>query len=349
MVNQGIGERLDNFDVAQFFAIFLVVWGHVIHQSCMLKNPLDVFICQTIYTFHMPLFMGLCGFFFHKSIAKFDSIDDYIHCKLKRRLISLVLPMLSFGFVKTILSGNYSMMNYLLQAKGIWFLGVLAINTVAVLCILKCKSNPKAHNLYLYGLFVISIVLQAILYTGSGVFMFVFFCAGFFASKNSCDIKTSNKLLLTAVIAYVIFDIAYNNMPGGRSPFIINFVRYSLPNLIMLDCVKMILGFLGSYIFLSVIRKIDWENTNIYQYVLLRGRYTLDIYLLNIIVLEIFLVGLYKKIVSIYQVNIFYEYGFLWDLLSTFVISVLITELLFKIGQAMRKNRIIRAVFFATK
>ena len=112
--------------------------------------------------------------------------------------------------------------------------------------------------------------------------MFVFFCVGFFASKNSCDIKTSNKLLLTAVIAYVIFDIAYNNMPCGRSPFIINFVRYSLPNLIMLDCVKMILGFLGSYIFFSVIRKIDWKNKNIYQYILLRGRYTLDIYLLYI-------------------------------------------------------------------
>ena len=117
----------------------------------------------------------------------------------------------------------------------------------------------------------------------------------------------------------------------------------------MLDCVKTILGFLGSYIFLSVIRKIDWRNTNVYQYILLRGRYTLDIYLLNIVVLERFLGGLYRKFVSIYQVNIFYEYGFLWEVLSTFVVSVLITELLFKIGQAMRKNRIIRAVFFATK
>ena len=91
MVNQGIGERLDNFDVAKFLAIFLVVWGHVVQQSCMLKNPFDDFICQTIYTFHMPLFMGLCGFFFHKSIAKLKDYENKLQLlKTKDKLLSKI-------------------------------------------------------------------------------------------------------------------------------------------------------------------------------------------------------------------------------------------------------------------
>ena len=351
MLNQVNNERIDYFDVIKFLAIFLVVWGHVVQHSCMLKNPFEDFICQTIYTFHMPLFMGLCGFFFYKSVAKFDNIDDYIRCKLKERLISLIIPMLTFGFVKMILSGNYNIVNYLLQTKAIWFLGVLAINTIAVLCILKakCNSNTKFHKFYLYGLFAMTILFQAILYTGNGVFMFVFFCMGFFASKNCCDIKPNNKLLFISVITYVVCYVGYNNLPGGLGSFSLNFVRYSLPNLIMLDFVKTLLGLSGSYIFLCITRNINWGGTGVYKYFLLRGKYTLDIYLLNIIILEIILGRIYRNIVNIYNVNIFYEYGFLWELFSTFIIAVLITEVLFQIGQVMRKNTYIRAIFFAAK
>lgn len=347
MDNSAQVKRISYFDVAKFLAIFLVVWGHVVQQSCMLKNPFNDYVYQTIYTFHMPLFMGLCGFFFHKSVAKFYNIDNYIFCKLKSRLVSLVVPMMAFGFIKMVLLGNYGIMNYLLQVKGIWFLGALALNTIAVLCALKYKSS-KRTKCYPLALLAITIASLAVLYKGMGVFMLIFFFAGFLASKYGFNVASNNKHLIISCIAFVVFDVAYNMLPGGVGSFSLNFIKYSLRDLVLLDCVKTILGFLGSYIFLTILSKIKWADS-IYQYMLLRGRYTLDIYLLNIVILEIILGTAYRKLVSMYHVNAFYEYGLLWEVFSTFIVAVLITEMLFQIGQAMRKSAYIRAIFFAAK
>lgn len=61
-------KRNEFLDIVKFVAIFLVLWGHVVQQtySAGKIDPnayLDIIYC-VIYTVHMPLFMGLCGYFF---------------------------------------------------------------------------------------------------------------------------------------------------------------------------------------------------------------------------------------------------------------------------------------------
>ncbi|MBR2214347.1 MAG: hypothetical protein IJ849_01155, partial [Selenomonadaceae bacterium] len=62
--------RNSYMDIVKYVAIFCVLWGHIVQQTCMLQNPQVDYVYRAIYTFHMPLFMGICGYFFAKSGVK---------------------------------------------------------------------------------------------------------------------------------------------------------------------------------------------------------------------------------------------------------------------------------------
>ena len=55
-------ERIKYLDYLKAFAIYLVVYGHLLcdYADEQASSP----VCITIYSFHMALFMSLSGFFF---------------------------------------------------------------------------------------------------------------------------------------------------------------------------------------------------------------------------------------------------------------------------------------------
>ena len=64
-----MGKRIEYLDFLKFFAIFSVLLGHSTEQisaDLFWDHPLWEFI----YSYHMPLFMFLCGFFFRSSLKK---------------------------------------------------------------------------------------------------------------------------------------------------------------------------------------------------------------------------------------------------------------------------------------
>ena len=64
-----MGKRIEYLDFLKFFAIFSVLVGHSTEQmsaNLFWDHPLWEFI----YSYHMPLFMFLCGFFFRSSLKK---------------------------------------------------------------------------------------------------------------------------------------------------------------------------------------------------------------------------------------------------------------------------------------
>ena len=57
-----MGKRIEYLDFLKFFAIFSVLLGHSTEQisaDLFWDHPL----WESIYSYHMPLFMFLCGFF----------------------------------------------------------------------------------------------------------------------------------------------------------------------------------------------------------------------------------------------------------------------------------------------
>lgn len=62
-------NRLVYIDVAKCFAIFLVVWGHVIQnygESSLINKTINEYF---ILTFHMPLFAIISGMFYKNTIT----------------------------------------------------------------------------------------------------------------------------------------------------------------------------------------------------------------------------------------------------------------------------------------
>ena len=64
-------KRILYFDALKFFAIWLVVLGHYLQEiDC---GSVGSYTNQVIYTFHMPLFIMISGFF----AQKFNNQENY--------------------------------------------------------------------------------------------------------------------------------------------------------------------------------------------------------------------------------------------------------------------------------
>lgn len=81
-------ERNVAFDAAKALAILLVLWGHTI-QYCGHPTMTKGTVYTLIYTFHMPLFMMVAGFFSKSSLTlKFASF-------FKKNITHLLLPVIT--------------------------------------------------------------------------------------------------------------------------------------------------------------------------------------------------------------------------------------------------------------
>lgn len=81
--------RILYIDILKLFTIYLVLWGHSIQhfQPYCEKS----YIFQTIYAFHMPLFMMLSGYFASSSMRL--GFRDFFTKKFRQ----LLLPCLSWA------------------------------------------------------------------------------------------------------------------------------------------------------------------------------------------------------------------------------------------------------------
>lgn len=90
-------ERLGYIDLLKFFAIACVILGHCTEQitgNDFWTNPIWSFI----YSFHMPLFMMLCGYFFGSSLKL--SFAAMLRKKSVQLLVpSLTMTVILYGFI----------------------------------------------------------------------------------------------------------------------------------------------------------------------------------------------------------------------------------------------------------
>lgn len=106
-----VKNRDKSMDALKLFAIFLVLWGHAVQQfTCGGGAGSGNMVFRAIYAFHMPLFMGIVGYF-GASLSKL-SFKDFITKKFRQ----LILPALSFGIL-------YSLVIKLGIGEGRWLSG----------------------------------------------------------------------------------------------------------------------------------------------------------------------------------------------------------------------------------
>lgn len=127
-------ERILYWDVIKAFAIFLVVWGHCLQYLQLdTENCWNSYTCGFIYSFHMPLFMMVSGYFARSIYNK--SFSD----NLKNKSLQILLPSISTYIVVGLLLIylRHEPWEYGLEKLGIncftsyWFLKALYILYIA--------------------------------------------------------------------------------------------------------------------------------------------------------------------------------------------------------------------------
>jgi len=95
--------RILVIDIARFYAMALVYYGHFIERIMLLKNPAAASQYKFIYSFHMLLFFVLAGY-----VAKESDIEFGFGKYLKHRSMSRLLPFLFFTAIFMILPVFFS-------------------------------------------------------------------------------------------------------------------------------------------------------------------------------------------------------------------------------------------------
>lgn len=95
--------RILAIDVARFYAMALVYYGHFIERIMLLKNPAAAAQYKFIYSFHLLLFFILAGY-----VARESDIESGFGKYLKQRFVSRLLPFIFFTAIFMVLPVFFS-------------------------------------------------------------------------------------------------------------------------------------------------------------------------------------------------------------------------------------------------
>lgn len=335
-----ITKRIDALDLLKAFAIFLVVWGHVL-QHCLSSNYIDEPVYRFIYSFHMPLFMILAGFFSRGSLNL--DFGQLLYKKGKE----LILPCITWGGViyLLILASHYlsgkgnefsviGLLKYLLE--DYWFLKSLFLSYLIAWCCLRLNNR---------WFFILGILLVQFFNHFSMPIMFPCFIVGYYLKevidnpnllrfKNAALMVFILLLLYSLVINKQIYDGEYESclIDGG-------FIGYA--KIALLRIYRLILGISGSLFIIIIARKhfgdVSAQSSKVIGYVCNIGRNSLGIYLIHTLLVS-YIMAKYIKFDSIDPL--------FFNVIVVPIITAIIIFFSMFVITILSRNRCLRVAFF---
>ncbi len=160
-MNAAISKRIEHLDIARGIGILLVVLGHNDFEA------LSPFGQQFIYSFHMPLFFFLSGYFINTSISFLDYFKKRFHSVLKPYLFTIFLiyfALVSFEKISfqtaigRIVKSLYGS-GYYIDWVQLWFLPHLF--AVSLYAFIFIKLVSKLHNRWItWGILLATLVMS---------------------------------------------------------------------------------------------------------------------------------------------------------------------------------------------
>ncbi len=289
------GERLISADLLKLFAIFLVLWGHCLQQfleNSVLENSVYVFI----YSFHMPLFMVLSGYFSFSSLQlKFCDV-------LLKKARQLLLPFLSwslFIFALRMFLGNMlpeyfpiiSPGNAFVGAFGnFWFLKSLFFCYMLAWC--GKNSRLSARSWVLLTLFF----SQFFPWYNVKVMYPCFLFGLAMRYYSHFIVRHRFTILLFSLSLFILMSCFWNGdflKPADLVGAVRNCDIQSIAFLLYVRIYRVLIGISASLslyiIFTSLFDGKHFARSRILCNAAKSGRFTLGIYILQVVVLEIIL------------------------------------------------------------
>lgn len=324
------------FDIIKGLAIFLMVCGHsIMHLSSeqYSQNILFVFI----YSFHMPLFMLVSGFFAARSLElPFNSL-------LTKKFWQLIYPTLSFGIIFLII--DLIFWDSLTSEKiynvifGIWFLKSCFL---CFLVLFLCLKLTGRH--IILGCVVALIVSQGLPFYKL-TYMLPFFIFGFLLSRNKERIyeNTGIKFIVYTIVFAGVF-LWYKNNSLNEFPLMeVKDAIFAgnmgvINSYAIFQLTRLILGFTGSMMVISLVILITRKLKHLSDPLLfsIYGKYTLGIYVLQSFILE----DLMARYIDLDKINLLF-----FDFVVVPLISYLIMDFCYHIVLQLEKYGLKKILF----
>lgn len=141
-------ERVNVIDTAKAIGIFLVFYGHLVERFAVLGSEAAFIQYKFIYSFHMPFFFIIAGFFFRrKNVSKSDETRILFY---KR-----IVPVLFFAVITIPI---WLLYNYL-----IW--GSIDFSIITEKTLPYLKGHPELNQItwFLICLFIVEIIALFVL------------------------------------------------------------------------------------------------------------------------------------------------------------------------------------------
>lgn len=292
-----MNKRIDSLDLLKAFAIFLVVWGHVI-QHCLSSVYYEEPMYKLIYSIHMPLFMILAGFFSH------SSLQLPINKMALKKLKELILPCVTWGgviygllIVIHLLTNNNNPCSFgefgKLLIHDYWFLKSLFICYLFAWISLSVKSKV---------LIIISVFLSQILSIYSIPIMYPCFICGYYLKfiidrPHFVKYRYVYLSLFIPLLIYTFFSNDFYDVTRETRLYD-NGTLEGILNISLYRIIKIIMGISGSLYLISMLRKYFWRvsenDSHLARFTCSVGRKSMGIYLVHTVLVSYIMAGILK-------------------------------------------------------
>lgn len=289
-------NRLLSADLLKLLAIFLVLWGHCLQQflnkESIFENNLYVFI----YSFHMPLFMVISGFF------SLNSLQQPFRDVVLKKARQLLLPVFSWGIFIFLLYlvldvamseyfTIYSPADAFSKAfDNFWFLKSLFLCYMLAWC---SKRTGLSVPLWV----ILSLIISQLFPFYNVKVMYPCFLFGVFVRHYSqCIERYKIPLFLFSFTIFVIMSLFWNGdflRPANLVGALRNGDTYAVMSMLYIRLYRTLIGISASLslyiLFTGLLDRKSIGDDSILGSMAKLGTYTLGIYILQVVLLEILL------------------------------------------------------------
>lgn len=285
-----MNSRDISLDFVKGILIWLVVLGHSIQN--IIYHDSEMFwtdpVFQVIYIFHMPLFIGLSGYFFDPIKVRAQPLGGFV----LQRGSQILLPMLTWVILGTgawvavkILAGNanpVAFTKFFLSSlfSSYWFLWCVFLSCFAMALIVKSRFNQLVSIVFLSVILLLAPVEDLPLIGYSAfmfAFMFPFFAAGMLL-RNFCSERLRSASPFIMALSAVIFILSYLLWRPEAYAYVnhMNIIEY--PAMVPLTFLG---GAAGSLLVVACLRRfyLIVEDSRFAAWFVRLGRITLPLYL----------------------------------------------------------------------
>lgn len=270
-----------SFDALKLLAIFLVLWGHSI-QYFSSTNYVENIVYRIIYSFHMPLFMTISGYF------SINSMKSTIGSFIQKKLTQLILPCVTWSLVLLILNCihngyGYSLYQFIIKYietfhLNFWFLKSL------FLCYLIVYIGKRMikNELVFYTLSIIFIELTMDFYHMHT--MYPSFILGIILRKHQNQWFQKAEIAIGTSILFLFLLIFWDAHLFTSTKMLFNNYFFDF---LFNSLYKLFIGLIGAFAIISQFNYLFRKVTNKHISNLCKmGQYTLGIYILQTIIIE---------------------------------------------------------------